>query len=321
MEKINSRGLFIGDPHFKDGAVPNRKDNYLDSISLKFQESLEIARDLGLDYVVILGDLFNVQDPPGLVRNKVVEILSRGNNGIKWPFDIFLVVGNHDIYARNIKTIDRTAIKTLESAGLLKICEFSEEYGIYFGHYREGIEKTKFDVKFPIIALHSYVVPTEYYDSILIKDFYINDTNKLVISGHYHYGYPIIERSPGVFFANPGSLGRVSSDDINHKIQVILVELKESEIEKIEYIPLKQAKQADLIFDIEAIKNRTSKRIDITDFVRSIESAKTIVSKDSNIVDIVKQFGKETKVDQLIVDEAIKRILSVGNKEIFNDEQ
>ena len=139
MTKVSSKGLYIADPHFMDGSVSSRKDVFLDAISIKFREALEIARDRELEYVVILGDLFDKAEPPGLVRNRVIEILMRGNNSKRWPFDIFLTVGNHDIYSHTIKTIEKTAVKTIESVGLFQICDESEKYGIYFGHFKNNI--------------------------------------------------------------------------------------------------------------------------------------------------------------------------------------
>lgn len=323
MKKINSKGIFIADPHFTDKNPPNRIDNYLDAISLKFQESLEIAKNLKVDYVVILGDLFDTYEPSAIVRNRVIDIISKGNNFNKWPFEIFLVVGNHDIYGKNPQTMDMTAIKTLEAVGLLKICDVSDKYGIYFGHYKNDIEKEKVDTDLPILAMHSNIVhtPAIFSDSILIKDFWTNENNKLVISGHYHAGYNIIKKEPGLFFANPGSLGRLSITDANnHLIQIAMVELKDSEVYNIEYIALHSAQPCDMVFDMKTVKENKKQKVDITEFINSIDNAKLTVSNDTNIIDGIKEYGKKINVEQEIIDEAIKRVSDIKIKEEDNDE-
>jgi len=320
MNKVSSRGLYIGDPHFIDH-IPNRKDNFLNSISTKFQESLEIARNIGLDYLVILGDLFNQCEPPAVVRNKVVEILAKGNGGKKWPFDIFLTIGNHDLYYHSSSTLEKTAIKTLETTGLIKIVKSSEKYGIYFGHFEHGIEKHKINVDFPILAMHSNILPHKaIMDHVLISDFSTNDNNKLVVSGHYHDGYPIMEKSPGLFFANPGALGRISVTDMKRTVQVMMVELNRGEVDNIEYIPLTSAQPGSLIFDEKIIDAKKRKELDISEFVKSIDSAKIIINQKTDILGAIKQFGIDNNIEKQIIDEAVRRIMGVAKKEIENND-
>ena len=57
MKKIN--GMFIGDPHIDDLQPKNRKDSYEDATVLKMTECLQYAEKHKLDYVCILGDLFD----------------------------------------------------------------------------------------------------------------------------------------------------------------------------------------------------------------------------------------------------------------------
>lgn len=313
MKKVSSKGLYIGDIHFQENII-NRKDNFLDTASLKLQEALELARDTELQYVVLLGDLFHVCEPSAIVRNKVTEIFAKGNNGKTWPFDIFLVVGNHDMYYKSLKVLEKTAVKTLETVGLIKICESSEKYGIYFSHFENGIENKKIDVNLPIIAAHSYILPKEsIIDSILIDDFYTNDVNRLVISGHYHDGYDIIEKKKGLFFANPGSLGRIASSDIKRdNIYVAMVELNKGEIDNIEYIPLKLPQLGNIIFNTSIINEKKKKEVDISGFIKSINEAKVVVDKSIDILEAIRDFGKQTKVDQNIINEAMNRISMVN---------
>lgn len=316
MAKINSRGLYIADPHFTDASIPNRKDNFLESLSSKFQNALEIARDKELDYFVILGDLFHSPDPSGIVRNKIINILLSGNDSKKWPFDIFLTIGNHDIFGHNIKTIDKTAIKTLEAVNLIKICDKSEKHGVYFGHYKHNIENEKVDVESPIIAIHANIVPNSFYNSVLIEDFYTNKNNKVVISGHYHPGYDLINYN-NVYFANPGSFGRISTTDSKHEIQACIIELKNNELDNIEYIPIPNAKKSNFVFDLEIIQERKINKIDVKDFINTINEAKIVISNESDVIQMIKEFGEASKINNEIIKEAIKR---VNNQKIKDDE-
>lgn len=307
MAKINSRGLYIADPHFTDSSIPNRKDNFLDSLSSKFQNALEIARDKELDYFVILGDLFHSPDPSGTVRNRVINILLSGNDSKRWPFDIFLTIGNHDIFGHNIKTIDKTAIKTLESVNLIKICNKSDKYGIHFGHYKHNIESEKIDVDSPIIAIHANIVPNNFYNSVLIEDFHVNEKNRVVISGHYHPGYSLISHNE-VYFANPGSFGRISTTDSKHEIQACIIELKNNDLENIEYIPIPNAKKSSFVFDLEVIQDKKINKIEIKDFIDTINEAKIVISNESDVIQMIKDFGEAAKIDEKIVNEAVKRV-------------
>jgi len=312
---INSKGLYISDLHFRVKNISSRRDNFLEAISKKFTEALCIARDNEVQYVVLLGDLFEDGDPPGIVRNRVVDILLKGNNGREWPFEIFLVVGNHDIFSHTINTMNRTAIKTLHAVELIQICEKSEKYGIYFGHYKDNGEKEIVDTDLPILAMHTNILPNPFWGSVLIEDFHTNPENKIVISGHYHPGYDTVYRKDGVIFANPGSVGRVSTDGASHQIKVLLLELVNNEIVKMEYIPLQSALPMESVFNIAQMKARKQAKTDISDFMNSINEASVILDQDDNILDQMKKFGADNQIKKEVMDEIIKRlILAQDNK-------
>jgi metallophosphoesterase superfamily enzyme len=318
---INSKGLYIADLHFKAGNVSSRQDNFFEAISKKFTEALCIAKDNDVQYVVLLGDLFDNGDPPGVVRNRVVDILRKGNNGHGWPFEIFLVVGNHDVFSHTLDTINRTAIKTLQTVGLIQICDKSEKYGIYFGHYKQNGEKDIVNTDMPILAMHTNILPNPFWGSVLIEDFKTNPENKIVISGHYHPGYDTVYRNEdGVIFANPGALGRISTDGALHQIKVLLLELENSEISKMEYIPLQNVAPMESVFNIAQIKAKKKATADISDFMDRINEASVILDQDADIFEQIKKFGVDNNIKKEVMAEIIKRLIVAQDNKGDSDE-
>ena len=299
----SSIGVYVADPHFAMDVPASRSDDYLEAVGNKFLESLTIARDIGADHYVILGDLFNRADPPGIVRNKVAEIIVGGT----WPFEILMVLGNHDIFGHNRLTLERTAVETLNKAGLIDIFDENDQVGVFAGHYEYNIENKVFQSEMPIWAVHSYILPTSFLGPhVLIDDFKVSENTRLVISGHWHEGFPITRRRDDVIFANPGSLGRTSIKDASHKIQVAVVNRDADHIE-VEYVPLKSAKRSEVIFDMRPRGKPTDKTRSEW-FAESVANARSTIEKSMDSIDLVHRFAKEDKTPRIVVDEAVKQI-------------
>lgn len=315
-----SKGIFIGDPHFQGISISSRKDIFLDSIITKFIESLNSAKDQNVDYIVILGDVFSAPEPSGKIRNLILNLLLRGNNGKEWPFEMYTLIGNHDIIGHTINSINRTAIQTLITAEALKMVDESNKYGIYFGHFDHYFKEKTIKSKMPIWALHANILPQQFYDDyVLIEDFQVQPETKIVISGHYHPGYDIITRDDGVIFANPGSLARVSSHDIRDNVQIALIENNNENI-TIEYQPITSAKKADMVFDLGKIKQVKEKSVDVKDFISVVNKAQSIINEEKNVITLVKKFAGDIKIENKIINEAIKRIEYAQNNMEDNEE-
>jgi len=310
--RSSTTGVYVADPHFAMDVPASRTDDYLEAVGSKFQESLCITRDMGIDHYVLLGDLFNRADTPGSVRNRVVDILTRGNGGGPWPFRIMMVLGNHDIFGHNRMTIERTAVETLNKTGVIDIFDEDEDLGIYAGHYEANIEKKIHESEMPIWAVHSYVVPRPFLGPhILIDDFVVSENTRLVMSGHWHEGYEPVRRKDGVIFANPGSLGRNSIKDASHSVQIAVVSRDRDRID-VEYVPLKSAKRPEIIFDMKKFEKADENNA--KGFATSVANARSTIERGADSIDIVRHFAEEDDVPKSIVDEAVRQILSFREK-------
>jgi exonuclease SbcD len=254
-------GVFIGDPHYAGRSIGARMDDYTAAISEKMLESLTIARDYPADYVCILGDLFHQPDPPGIVRNEVLRVLVMGNDGERWPFEILAVIGNHDISGHTVKTLERTAVETLNKSGVIDICQESITHDLFTIHYEHDIESRTFQSDRAIWAIHSYVLPSAFMGPhVLVDDFEVGPRTKVVMCGHWHSGYPVVRRSDGVLFANPGSLGRPRVDDADHEIKIAVVEY-DDEGADVRYVPLESAKPAHRVFPSAALERSDGPKV------------------------------------------------------------
>jgi len=305
--RSSTTGVYVADPHFAMEVPASRMDDYLEAVGNKFLESLYITRDMGIDHYVILGDLFNKADTPGTVRNRVIDILARGNDGSPWPFRVMMVLGNHDIFGHNRLTIERTTAETLNKTGVIDIFDEDEELGIYAGHYEINIEKKHHQSEMPIWAVHSYIVPAPFLGPhILVDDFVVSEGTRLVISGHWHEGYPPVRRRDGVTFANPGSLGRTSIKDASHPVQIAVVSRDGDRID-VEYIPIKSAKRPEIVFDMR--KGQPTNGNSAKGFAASVQSARSTIERGADGIALVHHFAEEDEVPRRIVDEAVRQIL------------
>ena len=305
MSEITSRGLWIGDPHFRGDSVSSRRDDFLEAICGKLDSALKMAEEEGVDYIGILGDVLHVPEPAGNVRNRVLDILMRHQR-----LPIYLTVGNHDVFGHNRQTLHRTAAGTLVMSGALQMVDEEPKFGVYFGHYHEGIEQDVIQSDMPVWAMHAFIMPHHYVaEHVTIDDF--PTTAKVVISGHYHSGYPITKRKDGVIFANPGSLGRMSVSDAEHEVCVALVEVGEN-IANVQYLPVPGIQPASVVFDM-SVQDATKQgeHVDISVFVESLSSAKQFVCDDaSDSLELVQRAAEHHGVQPEILVEARRRILA-----------
>jgi len=288
--------------------------NYTEAIAEKLTEALSIARDYPADYACILGDMFSHPDPKGEVRNAALHVLARGNGGEAWPFPIICVVGNHDIAGHTTDTLEQTAIETFSKAGVVHLNADVPEHDLFLIHYQHGVEKETFHSNATIWAAHSYIVPEPIMgEYVTIDDFRVGPRTKLVISGHWHNGYPIVRRSDGVIFANPGSLGRPRIDDAGHDVQVAIVEYDAKGID-IRYVPITSAKPPESVFSHVVLEGK--KKADEVGgrgagFVEKLESLRATFLTQGDSLKLIDDAVKILDPGEDVVTEARQRIEKV----------
>jgi len=312
--------LFFTDTHIKGTTPKNRKDNYYETLKRKFHEIGNISRKLDVDYILHGGDWFDRPDiSPSIVREFAIIVKGFGK-------EIYTVAGNHDIYGHNPNTIGRTMLGIFEGTGIVNLLKDDEavilkkdgisvqltgksyNYDIDGVNYRNSyIVKKSDSVDYAINIVHGMLLKKPFYEGIqytLLED--IKDTEAdITFAGHYHSGFGVIQVD-GKYFANPGSIVRVSNSlaEIERKPKVIYVELKEQIT--IEEIELESALPGDEVLDREELERAKDRNLKLHQFYQGI--TKSMEYKKIDIAGIVENIASNQELSKEVKEEALRRI-------------
>jgi DNA repair exonuclease SbcCD nuclease subunit len=320
--------MFVGDIHLMDRQPKNRLDDYSLSIRTKLIECLQIAEERKLDAVVLLGDLFEVYEVGPLLRNQTLEILKGLPNGNKpWSFPIYICVGNHDLDSSS--NLEKTALGTLISAGLLIKTDYEPSLGISFAHYTPSLDR---EIKQGFLTTSSAIIWVchasistkldrfaEY--AYLFEDTPLHPNTNLVISGHIHHEMTQT-RSDGKRFINPGSISRYSAsrDNLEKDIKILILDYTlDGEIQNEEYIKLKSAKPASEVFKIEEMQAAKELKKDTHEFKLKVANMRTTSWQFTNLDDklsALKAKAENANISNEIIDLAINAVKTVNTKTI-----
>lgn len=316
MNKI----LFVGDVHFNEHNLANRKDIYFESIMLKMKESFNIALEKKCDIVFLLGDLFHKFEPSGMCRNEVLKFFMDP----RWTFRKISLIGNHDV-KNHKENLNHSALGTLMHTGCIEIFDMTIEQSIYCVGHEFGIEKkiqetdySKMD--FTIFAAHANIVDEGYYpfESVRYSDIRLPKSCKLIISGHYHKN--MFAENNNILFINPGSLCRNEYTEYNllRKIQVVYVEFNENHFDY-EMIILKDVKRPTEIFDFEIKQIKKSHKEELENFVKSISLYNTFNgSSEIDKYELLRMSGKDKKIDDDVVELSIKTLMQINEDKKYD---
>jgi exonuclease SbcD len=312
--------LFFTDSHIRGTTPKNRKDNFYETLKLKFQEIKDIAQRLNVDYILHGGDWFDRPDiSPSIVREFAVII-----KGFQRP--IYTVPGNHDIYGHNPDTIGRTMLGLLEGTGILNLINYDDEiilkkdsvsvqltgkaynYEIDSDQYKKYyVIKKQEGVDYAINIVHGMLLQKPFYEGIqytLLDD--IKDTEAdITFAGHYHSGFGI-KQIGSKYFINPGSIVRISSSltEISRRPMVVFVRLDDGI--HVETIELETALPGDEVLDrekLEAAKDRTLK---LHQFYQSISASGEY--KKIDISELIEEIAANDELGRDVKEEALRRI-------------
>jgi exonuclease SbcD len=320
--------MFVGDIHLMDRQPKNRLDDYSLSIRTKLIECFQIAEERKLDAVVLLGDLFEVYEVGPLLRNQTLEILKGLPNGNKpWSFPIYICVGNHDLDSSS--NLEKTALGTLISAGLLIKKDYEPSLGISFAHYTPSLDR---EIKQGFLTTSSAIIWVchasistkidrfaEY--AYLFEDTPLHPNTNLVISGHIHHEMTQT-RSDGKRFINPGSISRYSAsrDNLEKDIKILILDYTlDGEIQNEEYIKLKSAKPASEVFKIEEMQAAKELKKDTHEFKLKVANMRTTSWQFTNLDDklsALRTKAENANISNEIIDLAINAVKTVNTKTI-----
>lgn len=225
------------DLHARADTPEGRTDNFRNSIMQKLEEIGQIWKDNKVDLVTFTGDLYNTPDPASSVRNDVLRILK------SWQLPIIGVVGSHDYFGYQMKTLKRTALGSVYCSGVMDLVGGKDqpEYVMHHVGAKEAIvitgtphtywatddadyvNKPRFiDGVFQIQLAHFDLMPKIVpWPHMLIEG--VKTESDLVMVGHYHPGWeqPIIK--DGTTFVNQGSIGRLENTGVRRIPRVCII--------------------------------------------------------------------------------------------------
>lgn len=300
------RFLIVGDNHMDSKTPTSRLDNYMEATLMELTETLRIAKAGKCDYYILLGDVFNRLEVGGECRNRALEILA-SDDGTPWPFEKYVVVGNHDI-AHDPAKLEKSALQTLISAGVVKQVDVLDDLPVRFFHFQPFLDRELNDGMLlryneKIMFMHASIVdrPTM-FEHVLFSDLVVHRDTRLIFSGHIHRKMEAAKDN--VRFINPGSLGRpeISSDYEKGKVGVILLQY---DFDTDEYstrnFELKYSAPYDVVFDLDRNRQKKSEDKNTELFLDAITNTSVESHISSNISEDLVVFAQNRNVDKSVI--------------------
>ena len=229
------RILYFTDSHIRGNSPRARVDHYPDALKAKLCWMFARAKQENVDAVVCGGDMFDRPDTAYAIAGEFAAVLAES------PAPIYVCPGNHEIYGYNLDTLPRSILGFLAQIGLVHILtrkplEFESEgvkvslTGQGFHHnidrgtmdYMTGLDGTN---GYRVHVVHGMLVekPLPYEVAHTLVEKVVTDAD-VVLSGHEHIGYGLRRRSDGIWFCNPGALGRLSAnmEEMHRPVRVAL---------------------------------------------------------------------------------------------------
>jgi DNA repair exonuclease SbcCD nuclease subunit len=239
---------YFTDTHARFDTPEERTDNFLLSLLTKLEEVGQIFKDNKVDYVLFGGDLYDSDSVAKSVITSIQTVLR------SWQLPIIGVVGSHDYFGYQMKTLKSTALGITESAGIIDII------GGYAHPQSTQIMQNGEMIVTIVGTPHTYTF-ADSYKNMYADDFDASSSNfmiqivhgdlndkpvpwrhiliadeltcaDLVLSGHYHPGWdkPIIKRSciegRNTTFINPGSISRMKNTGVVRTPRVCIISVE-----------------------------------------------------------------------------------------------
>lgn len=342
--------LYVGDVHESDDIPSSRIDDFEQTKIKKIDEINRIANKHKVKAILQGGDFLS---KPTLKSQFVSELLSRWLNCdlSKIMFDLLSlkdkegtdslinatkectpligVVGNHELYGGNLRTLPKTTIQFLNNIGFLQFATkenpiiFKTEDGLTVAitgtHYHTGMDKPEnindYVVEEKLGDIHIHIVHGmlmnksvgDLYRHTLIDDVAKLTKADLTISGHDHLGFPLTEID-GKYFVNPGSPFRTSASlkEMKRKPKVLLISITKEKGLKIKSIYLKSAEKGEDVLSRSKIEEQIQRKEKLEE-IKSVV-VKADVEKGIDIKDIIENIADNNNLSEKIKNEVVDEI-------------
>ena len=298
--------LYLQDFHLSGKTPENRKDNYFQSMLLKLDEILEIAKKEKVEKIIDGGDFL---ESPIIAYQILDEAWDRIEDN-KIPFH--MLFGNHCEIGHNIENSKGTSlahmIRRSNCFNSLNTIETKNHYitGIEYEHNieqkikEEGLFHNKTD-KLTIAVVHGLITekPLPYSAMHLCyKDIKTNFDYLLISHNHHPFNLQINDTK----IINIGCVGRRKADEQDIQPSILLID---TNTKGFEIIKLKSTKKAEDVFDLEKIEKAKDFEGNIDNFISSLNNVKL---QSLDIRGKVVEVGNKIKESKEVVDTTIQRI-------------
>lgn len=349
------RFLYFGDKHERPTTPESRLDDFRETQRAKTQEIIELGKKYGVTAFLEPGDFFDSPNPPLDFVAEVMgmwtgqnfhEVMAKVISG-EWKEEAIVqvlkdyipligVVGNHELYGNNIRTLNKTAIGFVHRMGLIRFatkenpCFFYTEDGLKIAitgtHYHLDIDHPEhieedYVVQEKLGDYHIHIVHGMLSDKSLgshIRHTLIDQIKHtkadLTISGHDHIGFPLTEID-GKYFVNPGAVVRLSNSlkEMNRIPKVLLIDISKEHGMRLTEIPLKSAQKGEYVLSRAKITERKIKEERLEQFKKAVRDAG--MKKATDIIEIIRDLADEKSIPSTVKEDLINRI-SEKKKEI-----
>lgn len=229
----------IGCPHFRATNPINRVDKFFEAQLTKFTWCLILAESYDCDAIIIPGDVFDMPFVGNYCLSRVFNVIA----GTDIP--IFVIYGQHDLYFRSKKRLEKTSLKVAESAGSVEVLgsepiylyEKNNKVAIYGASTDEPIPAIKDENEKNVLVIHTMISnieePFKYRKPKNFKKYGYD----IVISGDNHKSFSAKLKS-GMLLVNPGTMSRQKVNEANYKPTVALIDTYKADVKMIRIKPV-----------------------------------------------------------------------------------
>ena len=195
----------VGDPHISTG-FRARVDEYLRTVLRKIEQIAEEN-----DKVIFLGDLFDASSMSTYVFNTVYKLFK------EYPNKLHTILGNHDMFHRNLSSLNRTTIGSLQLTDVLAI--HTKEFELGGLTFVPVLTDTPAD-DIPYDDGTAILLGHKYFEMLVCPEESLEEEDirrlnyKWVFLGHDHVPYEPKTIGNSVLY-RPGSLTRTTTDLYN----------------------------------------------------------------------------------------------------------
>ncbi len=308
--------LYLTDTHIRGTNPKYRLDDFASTLRAKLIEVVGLIEAHRVDFVIHGGDVFDMPSLPLPVAGDFMEILAR----IRVP--IYAVAGNHDIYAYNPETLDRTMLGFLSKLGHFRLLHPGSPVYIEAGgvrvqlsgmHFHFAIDRRDFrmdycvrkvNCDFAIHTAHGLLLTRPVAPEIphTIAELVAQNTEAdLTLGSHAHFGFAPVTFD-GRTVANPGALVRLSPQpaDMQRQPQVLLIDLTGLKPAYV-FVPLASALPGNAVIDAKQANDFTSREAVLSDYFKGWGSASTLE-------DVLQDLAERDTLPRKVRDEAVHRL-------------